>query len=214
MPDWCFQRMIVKHDDPKAIQRLSDAYRREAVCEEFLPMPDEYAKDDKAYESWAHYHWGTIMDFGAGRFGEPLVEREGGIDMRFDTKWSSPIPLFFKLHGLGFDLHAYIYDPGADVCVKIHGRSVKVFSFECQRPDCIRKHIDRDLLEMVNDILESQGIDDEERECSHGPWFRVMDIEEYIALCREFTPHVVREFRPGIAARQETPNTASEEMSL
>ena len=214
MPDWCFQRAIVKHDDPKMMQRRKDAYRREAVCEEFLPMPAKYAEDGEAYESWAHYYWGTATDFGEGRFGEPLAEREGSVDMRFDTRWSSPIPLFLKLHQLGFDLHAYIYDPGSNVCVKLHGRKVKLFNFKCQRAACIRKHIDRDLLEMVTDILESQGIDDEERGCSHGLWFRVMDIEEYIDLCREFTPHVVREFRPGITACQETPATALEDMRL
>jgi hypothetical protein len=210
MPDWCFQRVIVKHDDPNVMRRLKDAYLREAVCEEFLPMPPEYASRVKDYESWAHYHWGTITDFGEGRYGEPLAEHEGSINMRFDTQWSSPIALFLTLHELGFDLHAYIYDPGADVCVKIKGRKVKLFTFQCQRPDCIRKHIDRDLLKSVEDILDSQGIDHEERECSHGPWFRLMDIEEYIAECREFTPRRIRPFKPEGANTSKLTRKATE----
>lgn len=196
MPYWCLQRVIVRHDDPKMMQRLSDAYRREEVCQEFLPMPAEYANDEETYESWAHYHWGTPMDFGEGRNGKPLAVRGDSIDLRFDTVWWSPFPMFLRLHELGFDLHAYIYDPLGEVCLSIHGRKTKVFTFKCLRPECIRKHVDLELLEMLEDFLECQGIDNAERACFHEPWFKCMDIKEYIATFSDYTPHTVRKFDP------------------
>jgi hypothetical protein len=137
MPNWCNNVLELAHKDPAMLERAKDAFNRQELLQEFVPVPKELqivagsvgAKDDpkqialedqekvnfakygyKNWYDWCVNEWGTKWDIGAEGY-EVEIEN-GGLNLSFDSAWSPPIQAYEKLMELGFEVRAYYYEPG------------------------------------------------------------------------------------------------------
>ena len=117
------------------IERARDAFNRQELLSEFIPVPKdlhivagcvsdeaEQAKleadtarnvETIGYGNWYDYcvnEWGTKWDVGAEGY-EVEIEN-GGLTMSFDSAWSPPLEAYAKLEALGFEVRAYYYESG------------------------------------------------------------------------------------------------------
>ena len=135
MPNWCNNTLELAHKDPAMIERARDAFNRQELLQEFIPVPEplhivagrvsdpvEQAKleadtarnkAEYGYDNWYDYcvnEWGTKWDVGAEGY---EVEIENGrLTMSFDSAWSPPLQAYEKLEALGFEVRAYYYESG------------------------------------------------------------------------------------------------------
>lgn len=135
MPNWCNNTLELAHADPKMIERARDAFNRQELLQEFIPVPEslhivagcvsdpvEQAKleadtarnvETIGYGNWYDYcvnEWGTKWDVGAEGY-EVEIE-DGRLTMSFDSAWSPPLEAYGKLVDLGFEVRAYYYESG------------------------------------------------------------------------------------------------------
>jgi hypothetical protein len=135
MPNWCNNTLELAHKDPAMMIRARDAFNRQELLSEFIPIPKELhivagcvsdpaeqakLEADTArnietfdYGNWYDYcvnEWGTKWDVGAEGY-EVEIEN-GGLTMSFDSAWSPPLEAYAKLEALGFEVRAYYYESG------------------------------------------------------------------------------------------------------
>lgn len=135
MPNWCNNTLELAHKDPAMLERARDAFNRQELLQEFIPVPKELqivagsisdpveqakleadtARNlaEHGYGNWYDYcvnEWGTKWDVGAEGY-EVEIEN-GGLTMSFDSAWSPPIAAYEKLLDLGFEVRAYYYESG------------------------------------------------------------------------------------------------------
>lgn len=135
MPNWCNNTLELAHKDPAMLIRARDAFNRQELLSEFIPVPeslhivagcvgdpDEQAKleadtarnvETIGYGNWYDFcvnEWGTKWDVGAEGY-EVEIEN-GGLTMSFDSAWSPPLEAYAKLEALGFEVRAYYYESG------------------------------------------------------------------------------------------------------
>lgn len=122
MPNWCFNKLTVEHDDPAMLDRFVQSYNAGTVCNEFIPMPKEYAEDGRWYD-WCISAWGTKWDIGADvgtekeeRYGLRATVVGNQANCSFDSAWSPPMGLYEKLRELGYDVKASYWEPGMAYC--------------------------------------------------------------------------------------------------
>lgn len=175
MPNWCDNIVFLKHDDPKMLRRALAAYRRGKFSQAFLPMPAGYLKGQK-WVHWRACHWGTKWDFGEGEYGRPPATRDDGVELRFDTAWGPPLPVYLELVRLGYGVDAAYYEPNTDSCGRVNGRTYTAVGIDCWKPKCIRRHIDADLVKKfrIDDNLRR-----DRSKCTHGKasWSDTLDLE-------------------------------------
>ena len=115
--------------------RARDAFNRQELLNEFIPVPDELKivagrvgdPDEQAkleaqeavnldkfgYKNWYDFcvgSWSTKWDVGAEGY-EVEIEN-GGLTLSFDSAWSPPINAYEKMVDLGFSIRASYYEPG------------------------------------------------------------------------------------------------------
>ena len=135
MPNWCNNTLELAHKDIKMLERARDAFNRQELLQEFIPVPEplhivagcvsdeaEQAKleadtarnvETLGYGNWYDFcvsEWGTKWDVGAEGY-EVEIEN-GGLTMSFDSAWSPPLEAYAKLEELGFEVRAYYYESG------------------------------------------------------------------------------------------------------
>ena len=135
MPNWCNNTLELAHKDPAMIVRARDAFNRQELLSEFIPVPEplhivagcvsdetEQAKleadtarntEEYGYGNWYDYcvnEWGTKWDVGAEGY-EVEIENDR-LTLSFDSAWSPPIAAYEKLVELGFEVRAYYYESG------------------------------------------------------------------------------------------------------
>lgn len=186
MPNWCENILIVGHGDQKMLSRFRRGYESGDLGQEFLPMPAEYHKDEK-WHAWRTTHWGTKWAFGQGDHGWPPVEVDGKVEVRFDTAWSAPFEFYLELRRLGYDINATFYEPGMCLCGGVLDDESRVFSIDCWNPTCVRRFIDRDLVELFA-IDDGSLYDDEQGLCEHDdkPWFQAGPLAKTVDDRRAF----------------------------
>lgn len=115
MPNWCMNSVTFKHDDPKEIVRLQQAFEREELLSEFAPNPK--GKDSDDWYSHNINEWGTKWDTG-GASDMIQVQTANEIIVSFDTAWSPPVRFYEVMEELGWEIKAYYYEPGMAFCGK------------------------------------------------------------------------------------------------
>ena len=120
MPNWCYNKLTVEHNDPAMLDRFVQAYNKGTVCNEFVPKPADIG--DGWYD-WCLNNWGTKWDVGAD-MGTDHEQHYGLIatvvgnqaNCSFDSAWSPPIGLYDKLVKLGYKVHASYFEGGMCFC--------------------------------------------------------------------------------------------------
>ncbi len=185
MPNWVDNILVIGHPDKEMQKRLLGAYRRGKLGQEFVPMPDEYLKDDR-WHDWRNVNWGTKWDMGEGQYGRPPGQRGDKLELRFDTAWSPPFALYLELHRLGFDIDASYYEANVAGCGRILNNDHRGFGIDCWNPVCVRRFIDPDLVERFA-IDDSGHYDEEDDPCDHGdePWLETDTLDQLVAGYRD-----------------------------
>jgi len=171
MPNWCSNILVVGHGDQKLLRRFLRGYRKGKLAQEFLPMPPEYKKDSR-WHDWRVLNWGVKWDFGQGENGAPPVQRDGEVEVRFSTDWTPPIEFYLEMRLLGFDINAAFYEPGVGFCGRVRNDEFEDFGIRCWKPDCVRRFIASDLVELFGIHDDSTQDPGDEGVCDHGnePW--------------------------------------------
>ena len=145
MPNWCENKMTIRHTDPSMIKRARDAWMDHRFLKDFIPIPQELCivagrvgADDNpeqvllvaqqesnqkkyGYQDWYTYcvnEWGTKWDIGydEGEGNAPYNENQAEFTVRYNSAWSPPEAACFKLVAMGFDITNYYYEPGMGFC--------------------------------------------------------------------------------------------------
>lgn len=137
MPNWCNNRLILKHKDKAMLNKAEEAFRKGELLNAFIPVPKELLDSSKilyssnenekvnneklleentkkyGYPSWYEFRnseWGTKWDVGGK---EGIVnDFEGGLEFLFDSAWAPPTAAYDKLIGLGFEVYATYHESG------------------------------------------------------------------------------------------------------
>lgn len=125
MPNWCDNTFEVSHKNPAMMKRFTDAFKRGALCNEFIPLPEQL-KDSVAngstneqlieatgYSDWYDFcvnEWGTKWDVGGddGYIDFDETSAQGS----FQSAWAPPMGLMSKLEEEGFTVKFMYYEPG------------------------------------------------------------------------------------------------------
>jgi len=129
MPNWCMNKLTIKHEDMKMIHKFDKAYREDWAIETFYPTPrdpsdptklmgegEPFRAGEDASNNWWHWrvqNWGTKWDIGCkdGYGMEPtIVDNE--LSVTFDSAWSPPLGFYERLVTLGFSVEASYFEPG------------------------------------------------------------------------------------------------------
>jgi hypothetical protein len=145
MPNWCENKMTVRHTDPYMLKRARDAWMKHEFLNEFIPIPHELKivsgrvgaddapdqvllvaqqvsnKDKYGYTDWYTFsvnEWGTKWDIGYHKDEDnaPYNENQAEFTVRYNSAWSPPEAACFKLVAMGFDITNYYYEPGMGFC--------------------------------------------------------------------------------------------------
>lgn len=190
VPNWCDNILVLKHADQEMLRRAEAAYLRGKFAQAFLPMPAGYLKNHESF-GWRRYHWGTQVDLGVGDYGRPPASRDGGVELRFDTAWGPPLPLYLELARLGYSVEVAFYEPDSDACGRIDGLNFTAVAIPCWKRRCIRRHIDADLVKRFGIDATARR---ERRKCTHGEtsWSDTRHLELAVAEVR-MRPHIMKE---------------------
>jgi len=138
MPNHVTNRLIIRGSDQEVLKTMADIMedegRETSLFHYLIPCPDDlmiqrvwYGDPDKqkvqeerelaniekhGYPTWYEFNcsrWGTKWD--AYSVGEVTLS-DGELILSFDTAWSAPIPIFEKLHEMGFEVEAVWFEEG------------------------------------------------------------------------------------------------------
>lgn len=130
MPNWCYNGVELRHDDPTMIKKIVDAAKsNKGLFNTFIPYPENFAKLDKKAEAhfektgkwikdgfnqggydWCLSNWGTKWDVRKDDI-DVRTENENFVLLSFSTAWSPPIPFYEELKELGFKVRG-CYEEG------------------------------------------------------------------------------------------------------
>lgn len=136
MPNWCSNRLVLKHKSKAKLNKAEKAFRKGELLNAFIPVPKKllntakvFSVDEKeqkainkvmeanfkkyGYPTWYEFcieNWGTKWDVG-GEYGT-VNKVDGGLELIFDSAWAPPIAAYEKLIELGFEVYATYYEPG------------------------------------------------------------------------------------------------------
>ena len=97
MPNWCFNRVFLRHRDPALLRRVLGAHDERKLRSVFLP--------------------GTAGPEIGLETGAPPGEIRGTtLELCFDTPWDPPNDLYVRLEELGLAVDAFFVEPGMAFC--------------------------------------------------------------------------------------------------
>lgn len=106
MPNWCSNTIYLTHDDPKMIERASNA--KKSFLQEFIPCPKELLEGEGWYD-WRVSNWGTKWDV---ELEDVHISERTTLSANFSSAWSPPIEAYAKLVEMGFKILAFYYEGG------------------------------------------------------------------------------------------------------
>ena len=188
MPNWCNNRVNLKHADPVMIDRAVKAYQLGRFLNEFIPVPQElvdtvasHGTTDEAlvalraanvvkygFADWYTFsltNWGTKWDVGGdSEFIEQHSPNE--IDIQFDSAWAPPMAAYEVLESLGFEIEAYYFEPGMAFCgVWTNEFGDDYIEYDGMTPEEIREQMPEiDERFCISDMLEEWAAEEAENE--------------------------------------------------
>ena len=132
MPNWCTNRIGIYANDKKEIKEIKKLLQSVDSVFDFnniLPMPKEFNEDKKLTEletarlkkkygavgwhDWCVQNWGTKWDADDAKI---TSEEDFSVVYEFNTAWSPPAPLVFKIRSRfpKLKISAFYDEPGAE----------------------------------------------------------------------------------------------------
>ena len=129
MPNWCINKLTIRHDDKSMLDKFEKAYRDDWTIETFYPTPrdpgdptkligegESFSEMEGPDTNWYHWrlkNWGTKWDIGCkDGYGLEPTRVDDELSVTFDSAWSPPLGFYERLVVLGFDVQASYFEPG------------------------------------------------------------------------------------------------------
>lgn len=191
MPNWCENKMTIRHTDPAMLKRARDAWMTGTFLNEFIPVPEDLrivsgrvGADDNpeqvllvakqatnkakhGYQDWYTFcvnEWGTKWDIGYHKNEDnaPYNENQAEFTVNYMSAWSPPEAACFKLVAMGFDITNYYYEPGMGFCGVFEDGDDTTYSIG-QAPEEIQEQFGFDVPEVTlsRDELIQKLLDDD-----------------------------------------------------
>lgn len=187
MPNWCNNVVRIKHENPKMIEQVREAFAKGELLHSFMPCPQElldtvagYPGEDKEAEheaqkarnielyghkdwyDWQIANWGTKWDIGGDG---SVVDIEGGLELAFDSAWSPPCDAYQTLvDKFGFEIEAFYYEPGMAFVGKWDNGVDDCYEYSGYTSDTVREAIGAELDDMFCISEEMAQYEEEEAE--------------------------------------------------
>lgn len=142
MPNWCVNKLTLKHDSPEQLERAALAFSQHRLLSEFKPGPmDLKAADEKrnafanaevksdnlakygveSWNDWAKANWGVTSDVGSDAC--VFIQSDydfsiGKLDFLFESAWQPPIAAMKHLEADGFNIELFYHEPSMGFCGK------------------------------------------------------------------------------------------------
>ena len=109
MPNWCLNKLQLKHDDPEVIKRVKTSIEQEKFFSTLVPPKVSNKADFDILEAQVDA-WGTKWEPACPSI---LDIRKNYIEVEFDTPWNAPTTFYECLYNQGFSLVlGYYWEPG------------------------------------------------------------------------------------------------------
>ena len=163
MPNYCTNKLTVKHADPAKISEFLEAYKT-GLCEHFIAQPhfeksEEMLRSEKEANCvfmtneavvWRNKNWGTKWDVDASdKSNRCEVKSDHEVSLEFDSAWAPPMGLYKQLYLLGFEVSVSYWEPGMDFCGRWE-------NFEEQEFDCYTMAMTEGMAEEYNLAKEAE----------------------------------------------------------
>ena len=110
MPNWCENKLVLKHTDRRMLERVVAAYKNDNLLAEFVPMPkaleDTTPPDDEPnWYFWRINNWGTNWDVSQDNdISDSHISKikDNSVTLQFVTAWSPPLRWLATMSNLGF----------------------------------------------------------------------------------------------------------------
>lgn len=184
MPNWCENKMTLRHTDPAMLKRARDAWMSGNFLNEFIPIPEDLKivagrvggdtdpeqvllvsqqatnKAKHGYQDWYSFcvnEWGTKWDIGCRDGNEPYDETDISFTVNYESAWSPPEAACFKLVKMGFEVTNYYYEPGMGFCGVFEDGDDACYNINEAPPD-LKEMFGIDILEInldKNELIEA-----------------------------------------------------------
>ena len=205
MPNWCENKMTIKHQDPLMVKRARDAWMSGQFLSEFIPIPNDLKivsgrvgaddnpeqvllvsqqvinKAQHGYIDWYAFstnEWGTKWDIGYHKDEDnaPYNENQAEFTVRYNSAWSPPEAACFKLVAMGFDITNYYYEPGMGFCGVFKDGADTTYSTG-EAPEEIQEQFGFDVpvIELTRQELIDKLLNDDVSN-----WSNIEDLKNYV----------------------------------
>lgn len=173
MPNWCSNIVTLVHEDRKMISRAIKSAQKDALFNEFVPVPQALSdttegsygdaleqarltaqrEDNRktyGYSSWYDFaigEWGSKWDISNGGDDYKIKKVDNGytVTLSFDTAWSPPINFYDKLVELEFTVDAMYYEPGVNFCGQYYEGSDETYELNDLSSEDVKNQIPEEL---------------------------------------------------------------------
>jgi hypothetical protein len=121
MPNWCYNIVYLKHEDPSQIDRAENALKRGEFMSEFLPKEGE-----EDWYKWNTENWGIKWDVMA----DSVFFKDDILVARYESAWAPPITFYQYLLTCGFVVRALYYEPFQDFCGIFDNGEIEHYNLE------------------------------------------------------------------------------------
>lgn len=169
MPNWCSNTLTLVHEDRKMISRAVKSAQKDALLNEFVPVPQALADTTEGsygdkleqarltalregnvktygYSSWYDFavgEWGCKWDISNG--GDDYKIKKVGnnytVTLSFDTAWSPPINFYDKLVELEFEVDAMYYEPGVNFCGRYYDGNDDIYDLTTLSSEAVKDQL-------------------------------------------------------------------------
>ena len=192
MPNWCSNVVTLIHSDRKMISRAVKAAQKDALLNEFVPVPQalvdttEGSYGDKleqarltalregnvktyGYSSWYDFaisEWGCKWDVsnGGDNYKIKKVDNSHSVTLYFDTAWSPPINFYDKLVELEFEVDAMYYEPGVNFCGRYYDGHDEIYDLTMLSSEAVKDQLPVELDEAFGISEQMAEYESEENE--------------------------------------------------
>lgn len=105
MPNWCSNKLTLRHKQPERVHAAIDAFKEGKFLEHFVPLPEGQWNYDFCVSNW-----GTKWDVSGDD--RDMVLEGLQVSFYFDSAWSPPTEAYRAMAAQGFEVEALYNEPG------------------------------------------------------------------------------------------------------
>jgi hypothetical protein len=152
MPNWCYNTVVISHDDETLIDALEQELIKGETAQMFNHLLPRPAEEEENWYAWNINNRGTKWDVTPYDW-----DRNGNsITMNFDSAWSPPVTLYETLTAEGWNISAKYHEPGCVFIGQYEDGFDDYYEYDITDEDSIRE-LPEELIEFGNLLEEHEN---------------------------------------------------------